>query len=224
MKHKIFGVLSGFCFLVTFSSAYSLDYIDEKTAVIAKRDALALQYTDAVLDDELNIVSSLQTLLTENLFPHWYGTRWDFYGTSEVPNVGAIACGYFVTTLLRDVGFNLDRYRLAQVPSEILIKSLVTKDLIRRFSNASISSFVENIEAWGRGIYIVGLDNHVGFLSVENKKVYFIHSRYVEPEKVVREIASDSTILQGSKYRVVGKLAGIYTMGKWLRNERFSDK
>src|SRR5687768_9423034 len=36
------------------------------------------------------------------LFPFWEGTDWDFNGTTEVPGKGSIACGYFVTTILRD--------------------------------------------------------------------------------------------------------------------------
>lgn len=36
--------------------------------------------------------------ITQKVFPYWYGTKWDFNGTTEMPQEGSIACGYFVTT------------------------------------------------------------------------------------------------------------------------------
>src|SRR4051812_5282380 len=52
--------------------------------------------------------------VVETIIPEWIGTAWNFYGTSEKPHEGTIACGYFVTTILRDAGVNLARIKLAQ--------------------------------------------------------------------------------------------------------------
>ena len=42
--------------------------------------------------------------ISHHLFSQWKKTAWDFNGTATKPGDGPIACGYFVTTLLRDIG------------------------------------------------------------------------------------------------------------------------
>ena len=58
----------------------------------------------------------------------WLGTPWDFNGTAKGPGAGKIACGYFVATVLKDAGFQVDRYQLAQQPSENILRSFLPKD------------------------------------------------------------------------------------------------
>lgn len=165
----------------------------------------------------------LLSLVREDLVPFWYGTPWDFNGTTEVPGSGKIACGYFVTTILRDAGVVLDRVHLAQQASETIIKSLVDSHSIKRFSNSSLSTFLDAVRDWGDGLYIVGLDMHVGFLVSESGEVRFVHSSYVEPLCVVDEDASGSRVLGASSYRVLGKLTGDDRfMIAWLRGESAS--
>jgi hypothetical protein len=55
-----------------------------------------------------------QESLLNRIIPQWAGTTWSFEGHTSVPQQGEIACGYFVSTTLRDVGINLNRYTLAQ--------------------------------------------------------------------------------------------------------------
>ena len=73
----------------------------------------------------------------------------------------------------------------------------------------------------GEGLYIVGLDYHVGFISVESSGIYFVHSSYQQPQAVIREIASESRILNDSKYRVIGKLNDKKFLTGWLSKENF---
>jgi hypothetical protein len=185
--------------------------------------ALAEQYQQSANDDQRQAVLSeagqkLHQLLVDELFPHWYGTDWDYSGMSEQPGEGSIACGYFVTTLLRDAGVNLERIRLAQQASEIIIKSLVQPNSIKRYSNTQFESFLNSVNSWGQGIYIVGLDIHVGFISVESEGTYFIHSSYQSPYSVVKEIASESNILASSQYRVLGKLDDATFIQRWVED------
>jgi len=144
--------------------------------------------------------------LRDSLFPCWYGTPWSFYGTTEEPGKGAIACGYFVTTVLRDIGFRIQRIKLAQCPSEEMIKVVCTHKSIRRYSNASISHFTKEAKQMGLGLYIVGLDNHTGFILNDGNEVYFVHSTFVKPACVISEKVIESKILAASKYRVIGKV------------------
>jgi hypothetical protein len=161
--------------------------------------------------------------LTRNLkqeFPYWYGTRWNFNGTTRIPGEGSIACGYFVTTSLQDAGVKLNRLRLAQQASEEIVKSLTTEKNIQRFSNVSLKRFVQTIRETGEGIYIVGLDSHVGFLLCENNQVFFIHSSGFIPWCVVREKAEYSWSLSHSRYRIVGNLSKDKSfVQKWLSNK-----
>ncbi len=144
--------------------------------------------------------------IRDSLFTCWLGTPWDFYGTTEEPNNGKIACGYFVTTLLRDMGVAVNRVRHAQCASEEMIKAVCIKNSIRRFSNESISPFIDEVKKQGIGLYIVGLDFHTGFILNDSEEVYFIHANYAGKKVVEKELANKSAVLETSKYKVIGKV------------------
>ncbi len=138
----------------------------------------------------------------------WMGTPWDFSGTSQVPRKGSIACGYFVTTTLQQSGMELDRVRLAQAASEQMIVELTDSRTVRRYSNESLRSFLDSLRDQGAGYYIVGLDNHTGFLRVlDGDQIEFVHSG--PGRGVVREAPKDAPELAHSRYRVTGKLVHI---------------
>jgi hypothetical protein len=59
----------------------------------------------------------------------------------------------------------------------------------------------------GYGIYIVGLDNHVGYLYHDGNTLYFIHSTFVGKSCVIKEIANQSPVLAASLFRVTGKIS-----------------
>ncbi len=158
----------------------------------------------------------------ESLIPFWYGTEWGFNGITEIPGQGQIACGYFVTTVLRDAGLVIDRARLAQIASETMIKKLTAEQFIKRFRNVPIEKFVDSIRNWSIGIYVVGLDCHTGFIINSGDQVWFIHSSYMEPLKVIKEKAKNSPILRSSVYRVIGNLTeDEAVIRKWLLGESF---
>ena len=198
------------------------NYKDVIAKLEAERVALASRYRQAVSPAEQeNVIAQARTLVTESvdtgIFPSWYGTPWDFNGTTEVPQQGKIACGYFVSTVLRDAGWKVQRARLAQQASENIILSLTTDPYVKRFRRVAIGDFVDVVKQWGAGLYVVGLDIHTGFILNSGGEVYFIHSSYVEPYTVVREKAIESRILAASSYRVLGKVtADDVFIRKWL--------
>jgi hypothetical protein len=135
----------------------------------------------------------------------WMGTPWTFTGTSQTPRQGSIACGYFVTTTLEQAGMVLERVRLAQAASETMILAITPKSSIKRYSNASLEAFLQGVRRQGEGYYVVGLDNHTGFLKVEGDgRVTFIHSG--PGRGVVSEAPEDAPELANSRYRVTGKI------------------
>lgn len=158
--------------------------------------------------------------ITESLFPYWYGTDYDFNGTTEVPRKGRIACGYFVTTVLEQAGFSLDRVGLARAASEQMIESLLQQQHIYRFSRSSLKTFLAKAEELGEGLYLVGLDTHTGFLWNDGSDIYFVHASGRAPRCVVKERAAESWSLKKSKYRVLGSLTADYLLlVDWLRDK-----
>lgn len=140
----------------------------------------------------------------DRLADYWLGTRWDFNGTTETPGEGSIACGYFVTTLIRDMGFAIDRVKLAQCASEEMIKALADVDKIKRFNETDNSAMLSYLKAQGKDLYIAGLDNHTGFILNDGHALYFIHSSGRFPFCVIKQKIEDADVLLESKYKVIG--------------------
>jgi len=155
--------------------------------------------------------------VVETIIPGWIGTSWDFNGTTQTPQQGGIACGYFVTTVLRDAGLDLARIKLSQCASEQMILALIQPKYVQRFHNAPMYNFIHSIQQQGYGLYIVGLDNHTGFIYNDGNDIYFIHSSYVGTKAVQKDIAATNWILQQSKYKVLGKIsADEKVLERWM--------
>jgi hypothetical protein len=156
--------------------------------------------------------------ITNTIIPAWIGTPWDFNGVTQIPQHGKIACGYFVTTVLQHAGFNIARVKLAQYASEQMITNLVQPKYIQRFSNIPMQNFLRAIPKNSIALYIIGLDNHTGFIYNDGKEIYFIHSTFVGSRNVQKEIAADSWVLQQSKYKVLARLsADERQLNKWVQ-------
>lgn len=140
--------------------------------------------------------------IDKQIVPYWIGTKWDYNGVTQTPGKGKIACGYFVTTVLRDIGVKINRVKMAQCASETMINYL-TKNKVN-YSGLSFNAFIEKVKAKGNGISIIGLDNHTGFLYNDGSELWFIHSSYVNTGAVAKERAVENVILYSSKYKVVG--------------------
>lgn len=158
----------------------------------------------------------LVSAITREFMPAWRGTPWEFYGATETPREGAIACGYFVSTVLRDAGLKVDRVRMAQQASENILLSLVPKSSLKRFSNRTAKDVVEHVAAAGDGLWVVGLDFHVGFLWSHGGQVDMCHSSWVGARGVLCEDAITSQAF-ASAYRVLGELfADDHLVDAWL--------
>ena len=167
-------------------------------------------YASKVADIESISETETETCILsrfEALYPFWLGTRWNFSGKSETPGEGSIACGYFVTTVVRDMHFDIPRIRLAQCASEEMIKTLVDSTQISRYSGDQNEVMLKSIAAKGRNLYIVGLDSHTGFLLNDGNESWFIHSSGRFPFCVFKEKAGKADVLLESQYKVVGCLS-----------------
>ena len=136
----------------------------------------------------------------------WLGTPWDFNGTAAKPGGGKIACGYFVATVLKDAGFHVNRYKLAQQPSGNILHSFLAKESCSLTVGKPYDAFASDLEKSGSGIYLVGLDTHVAFLVMKPEGFHFIHSSGSRPWCVVDETRDEAHVLQRSNWRMVGNL------------------
>jgi len=197
-------------------------YQTERRKIELLRQKLAKEYMGKSTD--LNTVSqNFHDAVLNRLGPFWHGTPHSYYGTTVKPGQGHIACGYFVSTLFQHAGVKVNRIKLAQQPSADIINTFTHKKYIRRYSHVPIKHFVQEIKKWGDGLYIVGLDFHVGFISVEKSHVRFIHASGFYPKCVINESAKNSPSLIVSKLRVVGKIsADPVFLRKWLKGSSFS--
>ncbi|MCB1049349.1 MAG: hypothetical protein H6510_02995 [Acidobacteria bacterium] len=161
--------------------------------------------------------------LKNQILPAWCGTAWGFYGTSHWPQQGEIACGVFVVRTLQHAGFVIPD-RMAAQPAENIIKNLVSAGPIQRFSRAPLDRVLEWVAAQGDGLYLVGLDCHVGFLIRFEGKTVFCHANYYPPQKVVMEPADGPSPLRDSQYRVIGKLLDDEMMRHWLEGRTFTQR
>lgn len=160
---------------------------------------------------------SFVAVVVDSIFPYWYGTEWDFNGITQTPGKGTIPCGYFVITVLRDGGISLNRVKVGQSASQLIINEFADKKDTRIFSNKPLDSTLNYIKENGVGLFIIGLDNHVGFIYNDGENIWFIHSKWVNPKAVVKEEAAQSGILYYSKYRIVGKISNNkILLNKWL--------
>ena len=194
-----------------------------------KRQQLHLQYKNSTKPRAKTIQEArayLEDTLRQEIFPAWYGTAWDFNGISQTPGKGKIACGYFVSTSLVHAGFKVNRIRLAQQPSQSIIKTFIPKKHCSVLKyQISIDKVATFLKSKGDGIYIVGLDRHVGFISVKGDQMHFIHSSYYRPSPVVVSEPIDSkNPLRDSKYRVIGKLFTDDMVIGWLTQKSYSVK
>lgn len=188
---------------------------------LAQRYAVARtanDFTSVIKDSRALLESSLPELMR-----CWLGTQWDFNGTCETPGSGAIACGYFVSTILRDAGFRVERYRLAQQASQNIIATFLPRDAMHISAGKAYSDFMDQSISRGPGIYIVGLDKHVAFLVITpSGEPRFIHSSGGAPKCVVDEDRENASALKNSNYRVIGNItASDDVIHRWLMGENW---
>lgn len=162
--------------------------------------------------------SYLYSKLLNEIVPYWYGTPWDFNGHTNIPNDGEIACGYFVSTTLKHLGFDLNRYKMAQQGGTNEAITLQPQSELKTYRNVSQKTLKTNLNTvYADGIYFVGLSNHVGYVLIKNKELYFLHSSYCD-NKVVIEKAAISPCFQSDIYVFAEITTNRKLVQKWIQN------
>jgi len=163
-------------------------------------------------------------LLVNTLIPYWYGTPWSFEGHTAKPGIGEIACGYFVSTTLKDLGLILNRYRLAQQAPIHEAKSLaIDTNFLQTIVGQEVQQNIQQIQdRTSPGMYFIGFDaSHVGFLLSRNGKIYLIHSNYLAAKGVMIERIEESEVFASyQRFYLVPLSANPGLKQKWLQAEQ----
>jgi hypothetical protein len=193
-------------------------------AITARTINLKSNFKDSTgtIHDLDSLANLLHSKLVDSVFQFWYDTPWDFNGVTETPKKGKIACGYFVSTTLKQCGFNLQRVKLAQQASSNIIASLCDMKTQKIFTNNNFAGLESHLKNQDNGLYIIGLDNHVAFISIEETGIFAIHS---SPPRVKRQKLTECSAITKSKYFVVANFShNKEVLKKWINNEKISTK
>ena len=161
-------------------------------------------------------------MLVRKVIPFWEGTEWSFEGHTSKPQQGSIACGYFVSTTLRDVGLNINRYRLAQQSPINEAKSLSLGSEILEIEEYDKTKRIATIKnQLEEGIHFVGFDaSHVGYIFKQGDELYLIHSNYMIPSGVGIEHVDDSTVFDSFDHLYIVPLSTNETLLRyWTENK-----
>lgn len=200
-----------------FSSYNDLRMHTKKLRSILYRRYLSLHGQEQYLFlDSVGMVYG--KLIAKEYLPHWCGTTWDFNGHTDIPKQDAVACGYLVSTILKHTGINLNRFTMAQQAASYGAMTLLggknTPPLV------SIDNMPSKVESLQDGLYKVGLNNHTGFLWIENTIPYFLHSSFIHEDGVVAEKAMCSLpFIASTIFQIVPISSNYFILKKWMSGE-----
>ena len=202
------------------SRIYSQSKYEKLKAEISKeKTQLLIAYNNNSITID-SISNYFTSTLVNKIIPHWYGTPWDYEGHTNTPNQGEIACGYFVSTTLKHMETNFNRYRYAQQHSLKGVNIIAQNDTIYKINRSYDTTLVNTLNKLNSGLYIVGLSNHIGFLLKEKNSIYFIHSSYYSPVTVCKEKINNSIPFQSSEVYYLSRISNNKNfLLKWLKNE-----
>lgn len=207
--------------LLAYLAATPLEeYRSAQASLGARRQELAAQWSKDPAKARTAARTELLNYFEQFAFPAWAGTPWAFEGVTTTPREGTIACGYYVTTVLEQAGYALERVVLAKQASAYLVATVARGTEVAWLRPADRAAAVEHIRAhFGDGLFVVGLDFHVGFLRVTGAHAQFCHSSYLEPAVVTCEEALTSGAFVSRLY-VVSDVLNDRVLDDWLLGHR----
>jgi len=162
------------------------------------------------------------------VFPAWMGmpSGGGPQATASLPHAPGmyISCSYFLTAALQNAGLVLEsRARFAQAPAAWIERALLPPGgQIHRWGNLPPDELERRLLALGDGLYVVGLDIHVGFIVVRDGHARFVHSSYTPPGTVVNEPVVESMAIALSRrkgYWVCPLFQDDRLVEMWLRHQ-----
>ena len=219
MRFNGMRLIIGFCLLLFALGTSHADtgYPERVQAIAAEREAWAQKWQQSPSPQQRKEIETDLISSIEELTNYWLGTRWALGAPqTTTPQEGKVNCGTFVGRVLYDAGFRVHVKKLQRQPSQLIIKSFVGAARTRKFHNASMERFLSSVREMGPGLFIIGLDFHVGLLLQTSDDLRFIHASF-ETETVVNEDAATAMPITTSAYKVVGKIITPGNIQSWLR-------
>ena len=169
----------------------------------------------------------VETLVSQ-VFPAWMGmpSGGGLQATASLPHQPGmyISCSYFLTAALQNAGLVLEsRARFAQAPAAWIERALLPPGgQIHRYGNLAADELEQRLVGLGEGLYVVGLDIHVGFIVVRGGHAWFVHSSYTPPGTVVNEPVVSSAAIALSRrkgYWISPLFQDDRIIEMWLRHQ-----
>lgn len=178
--------------------------------------ALAKDPTKTTAEKIHEAQSLFSKQLVDSIFQYWYGTTWDFNGHTDIPRQGDVACGYFISTTLKHLGLPLNRFRIAQQASAVIVNKLCLPSSIKTYSSQErLFNYLETIKDYE--VLILGLEYHVAFVVKLDGVNYLIHSDFANRRGVVKEKLKNAQAIAISNIYVIGNLTNNEALlKKWI--------
>jgi hypothetical protein len=200
-------------FVIVIINCYGQSNYDNSLKTINKTRVSLLQ--NNVSED--SIKRYLLHTFENTIFPYWIGTTWDYNGYTNVPNKGEIACGYFVSTTLKHLGFNWNRYELAKMYSKQIVED-ICDSVYTFYTKDELHTYVRYRPD---NLYIIGLSGHVGLVLKYKGSIWFIHSDYYNVKGPVKEKFERAIALNDSDVFWCGTFLTHSTIQKWLHKTAY---
>jgi len=145
--------------------------------------------------------------MVDQLLPPWLGMAWGMGrdSTATRPHQAGkrISCSYFVGAVLQGAGFQLrDRFRLGQAAALTIQRALVGgAGTVHRFLSIAPAEPARRLAGLDDGLYVIGLDVHVGLVVIRGAEVRFVHASYTGAQVVSDERLADAQAIANSQPR-----------------------
>ena len=174
---------------------------------VDKRNNVSKANMSKIFANVCGMMRSVLNLAGANLepgngvFPFWVGRQWDYNGYTNTPYKGTIACGYFVSTTLKHIGFKWNRYELAKMYSQQIVEDVCDTSYV--FDN--LLKLRRHLLFEDDNLFIIGLSSHVGLILKRGDQLYFMHSNYYDLKGPDKELLLESPAIKDSDVFWCGK-------------------
>lgn len=228
IRSGLFFVFLSIIFLGSTSYKVENDFVSNKkdsdayfkllNRIKLQHDSMLKVYNASTESERQKCIAStgdylIRTYYTE-LLQAWLGTKWEFYGETQVPGDSSIACGHFVVTTLKQLGCKLQHsHEMATNYSAYMVNSLCDTS----YKVYKAEEMLNIVKRQPDDIWVVGLKNHSALIVKYKGQIRFVHSSYFSPTMVVDEPIEESGTFFGSTIWVAGNLfAGNSLTEKWI--------
>lgn len=212
------------------AAAPAADFEARLAAIAKTQEQLGARYAGAGAEAARAAVRAearayLLAAIVGEIFPAWLGMPWGLgpNSTATRPHQPGmtVACGYFVAAVLENAGLRLSsRFKFAQAPALTVQEALAEK--VHRFYSIPGEELAAKIAALGEGLYIIGLNIHIGFVVVDGRGVRLVHASYTDGQVVTDEPLASAAAIANSREKgyFVSPVLSTRTLDLWLRGAR----